>query len=262
MPLPNLAKMVPTFKVTIPSSGKEVTFRPFLVKEEKLLLIALEAGEEKTMLDAMVEVVKSCALTPIKVDTLANFDLEYIFLQLRARSVNEVIELAYKCHNKVPLTGEEFKRRFRRDPQEGDPVVGSCDNIVKIKLNLDDVKIQFNEDHTKQIFLTETMGVNMRYPNCKMAKFTADKTEALSITDALQRLAMCIESIFDGESVYTNFTPKDLSEWIDMLTQTQFLKIQEFFETIPKLAHDLHFECPKCGYEETIHVEGLENFFV
>jgi hypothetical protein len=262
MPLPNLEKMVPSFKVTIPSSGKEVTFRPFLVKEEKLLLIALEASEEKAMLEAMVEVIKSCALTPLKIDTLANFDLEYIFLQLRARSVNEVIELSYKCHNRVNLTHEDFVRRFHREPKEGDPVVGSCDHIVRITLNLDDVKVQFNENHTKQIFLTETMGVNMRYPNHKMAKFTSDNNEPISITDALQRIAMCVESVFDEESVYTNFTTKEIAEWIDKLTQAQFLKIQEFFETIPKLAHDIRFECNKCGYTETIKIEGLANFFV
>ena len=262
MPLPNIDKMVPTFVLTIPSSGKEVTFRPFLVKEEKLLLIALEAGEEKAMLDAMLEVIKSCALTPIKIDTLANFDLEYIFLQLRARSVNEVIELSYKCRNEVNITTEEFQRMFRRDPKEGDPTKVPCDHIVKCFVNLDSVKVQFNENHTKQIFLTETMGVNMKYPNYKVSKFTTDSADSLSITEALQRIAMCIESVFDDQSVYTNFTPKDITEWIDKLTQTQFLKIQEFFETIPKLAHDIPFSCPKCGYSEIIHVEGLANFFV
>src|ERR1035437_6148054 len=107
MPLPNLGKMVPTFPITIPSTQQVVTFRPFLVKEEKILLIALEADDEKVILDAVLQVVAACALGSIKLESLANFDLEYIFLQLRARSINESIELAYKCHNIVEMQNEK-----------------------------------------------------------------------------------------------------------------------------------------------------------
>jgi hypothetical protein len=244
MPLPNLEKMVPTFPVTIPSTQQIVTFRPFLVKEEKILLIALEANDEKAMLDAVIQVVMACAIGPLKVETLANFDLEYIFLQLRARSINEVIELAYKCHNQVAKN-------------EGS--LGSCDNIVKLKINFDEIKVQFNPNHKKQIFLTETMGVNMRYPNLKTENF---KGKDKGITEILQQVATCIESVFDSTSVYTNFTTKEISEWIEKLTQIQFLKIQEFFDTMPVLAHDALFHCPKCDYQETIHIEGLASFFV
>ena len=240
MPLPNLEKMVPTFLVTIPSTQQVVTFRPFLVKEEKILLIALEANDEKAMLDAVLQVVSACAIGPLKLESLANFDIEYIFLQLRARSIN-------KCHNQIVK-------------DDGSPA--SCNNIVKISINLDAIQVNFDPDHKKQIFLTETMGVNMRYPNYKMENFGRTKEERSNITEVLQRIAMCVESVFDSESVFTGFTTKEISEWIEKLTQQQFVKIQEFFETMPVLAYDVLFHCPKCDYQETIHVEGLASFFV
>ena len=251
MPLPNLEKMVPTFPVTIPSTQQVVTFRPFLVKEEKILLIALEANDEKAMLDAVIQVVSACTIGPgLKMDTLSNFDLEFIFLQLRARSVNEVVELSYKCHNTVEHNGKEV----------------SCDNIVKLALKLDDIQVKFNPEHSKQILLTDTMGINMRYPTYKMEKVVvADKKDnkaGNNISETFNRIAMCVESVFDDQSVYTNFTTKEISEWIEKLSQSQFLKLQDFFETMPKLEHDVPFSCPKCGYEETLHLEGLASFFV
>jgi hypothetical protein len=260
MPLPNLEKMVPTFQVTIPSTQQVVTFRPFLVKEEKILLIALEADEEKAMLDAVIQMITSCAVSPLKVDTLASFDLEYIFLQLRTRSVNEVAELAYRCHSLVTLTPAEFEERYHRGPRENDNMKVSCDHIVKLPINLDTIQVQFNPNHKKQIFLTDTMGVNMRYPNYKMGNFSSD--ESGNINEILQRISMCIESVFDSESVYTGFTTKEIAEWIEKLTQTQFLKLEEFFDTMPVLAHDVLFHCPSCDYQETIRIEGLASFFV
>jgi hypothetical protein len=255
MPLPNLEKMVPYFQVTIPSTGNEVTFRPFLVKEEKLLLMALETNEEKAMLDAVLNVISACAMSPLKLDALSNFDLEYIFLQLRARSINEIVELSYKCHNKVSKADLK-KTDVAADRQLPVPLL-PCGNIVKVKINLDEVKVQFEPDHKRQIFLTDTLGVNMRYPNHK----TKLPVGVPSVLETLQSIAACIESVFDSESVYTNFTVKEIQEWIEKLTQPQFLKIQQFFETMPVLAHDIDFQCPKCGYQETIRLEGLASFF-
>lgn len=216
------------------------------MKEEKLLLIALEANEEKAVLDAMTQVIKNCALAPLNVESLAIFDLEYIFLVLRARSVNNILELTYRCRNKIQIE---------------DKVV-QCDNLVKCMVNLDEVKVQFHPNHTKQIFLTETMGVNMRYPNVKTTKFTSEGVEAETVDAVFLQVANCVESVFDDTSVYTNFTPKEIQEWLEKLTQPQFLKLQQFFETMPKLEHDLLFECPRCKYKETIHIKGLSNFFV
>jgi len=136
-----------------------------------------------------------------------------------------------------------------------------CGNIVKIKINLDEVQVQTNPDHKKTIFLTDTMGINMRYPNFKMAKQMLTGRED-SIDDIIRSITLCVESVFDDSSVYTNFQAKEIQDWIERLTQTQFAKIQEFFETMPKLAHDAQFNCTKCGYQENLHLEGLPTFFV
>jgi hypothetical protein len=142
--------------------------------------------------------------------------------------------------------------------------------VVKIKINLDDVKVQFQPEHKTQIFLTDTLGVNMRYPNFKMAKQmlrsrdrgnTTDRDRKENVNDAVMAIALCIASVFDDQSVYSNFTPKEITDWIEKLTQAQFIKLQDFFESIPKLAHDVQFHCPKCGYEEPLHIEGLPSFF-
>ena len=274
MPLPNLDKVVPIFDAVIPSTGKNVKLRPFLVKEEKLLLIAL-AGDEQSMHEAVAQIVTSCAISPVKAVQLANFDLEYLFLQLRANSVNEIVELAYKCHNEVELSPEEIGRRatsvrFRKQMEalgEGQPVIGSCDNIVKIRLDLRDVKIKTNPAHTKTIFLTDTMGLTMKYPNIEVtrmlneSKKNKDESIDTDIEETIKTIAMCVESVFDGENVYSNFQLKEITEWIEQLTQQQFIKIQEFFETMPKLAHDVSFHCNKCNYHQTIHLEGLTSFF-
>lgn len=276
MPLPSLEKVVPIFDITIPSTGDIVKFRPFLVKEEKLLLIAME-GDEKSMDDALAQIVESCAISPIKVETLASFDLQYIFLQIRAKSVNEFVELAYRCNNDIALEPEEITKRaaanirFKKQLEtlaEGEPVIAPCENVVKIKLDLRTVQVQFHPEHTKTIYLTDTIGVTMKYPTVAVSRMLVNSSKAnkepdarTSIADGLKTIAMCIESVFDAETQWTQFTIKELTEWIEKLTQPQFVKIQEFFETMPKLKHDVDFECPKCGHKEVLHLEGLTSFF-
>lgn len=245
MPLPSLESITPQFELTIPSTQKLVRFRTFLVKEEKLLYIALESDDEKSMLEAIIQVVNNCALEPIKAEILPNFDLEYIFLQLRAQSVNNMIELSYRCRNEL-------------DPNNKETI---CGNIIKLQLNVNDIQVHFNLDHKKQIFFTDFLGVNMRYPNAKIAKQIMAKKDPDTISDSIRTICLCVESIFDAENVYTSFTPTEIQDWIERLTQTQFFKLQEFFETMPKLMHDVPFLCSKCGYKDTIHLEGLPDFF-
>ena len=260
MPLPNLEQILPHFEIEIPSTKQAIQFRPFLVKEEKVLLIAMETEDEKQMLDAVVQVVTSCALSPIKAEDLANFDLEYIFLQLRAKSVDDSVSLNYRCHNLVELSPEQAEKR--RIVASDKSVMVSCDNVVKVNINLNSVDVQFNPEHKKQIFLTDTLGINMRYPSCKTAKQLLRNTGSSDINESLMSVAMCVESVFDDQSVYNNFTPKEIQDWIEKLTQTQFVKIiEQFFDTIPKLAYDTIFACPKCGYTEPLHIEGLQAFF-
>lgn len=258
MPLPNLEQILPRFEVVIPSTQQSTMFRPFLVKEEKLLLIALESEDEKQMLDAIIQVVTSCALVPIKAEDLANFDLEYIFLQLRAKSVDGNVVLNYRCHNLIELSEDQAEKRKTQFVPEKKV---SCDNVVKVTISLDDVNIQFKPEHTKQIFLNETLGVNMRYPSCKTAKQLIRTNTKDRIDESLLSVAMCVESVFDEQSVYNNFTTKEIQDWIEKLTQAQYVKLNAFFETMPVLAHDMEFFCPKCGYKEPLHIEGLQAFF-
>ena len=276
MPLPSLEQAVPQFEIEIPLTKQKMKFRQFFVKEEKLLLLAMEDEDERKILEAVSQVISACAINPIKVEDLSNFDLEYIFLQLRARSVDSVVNLHYKCHHKVEISVEEAMEREKKrqlsmplskrkeiTPDNVDTMI-ECGNLVTLSINLDDVQVQFVENHTKQIFLTETLGVNMRYPNLKMAKqMIREKatTKNESVDDALSTIAMSIESVFDEKAVYTNFTQAEMKAWIESLTQAQFQKIQQFFETMPKLAHEAEFNCPKCGYKENLHLEGLGTFF-
>lgn len=262
MPLPNLERIVPSFELTIPSTNEAIKCRPFLVKEEKILLLAMESNDDKVILDAIVDVVKACALSPIRVEDLANFDLEYLFLQLRSRSVSEVVELAYRCKNELELSPEDVEKRFRGrhiDPA-GAPVMGPCGNVVKITVPIETISVQMNPEHSKTIMLTDTMGLNMKYPNYKMAKQMLGKTQD-NITDILQSISLCVESVFDETSVYTQFQPDEIREWIERLTQKQFSKLNAFFETMPKLAHTVNFNCSKCGHTEDIRLEGLQSFF-
>ena len=272
MPLPNLEKIVPIFTLQIPSTSEDAQFRPFLVKEEKLLLIAM-AGDDTSMHEAVSQIATSCVISPVKVESLANFDLEYIFLQLRAKSVNEFVDLTYKCHNEIVLGSVDIEARkkfirFKKYVEslpEGSEVLGECENIVKIRLNLNDVKVQHTPEHTKIIPLTDTIGITMKYPNLTVSRMlnkSKQENQESTITDTIKTIAMCVESVYEGDSVYSGFTLKEMTEWIEKMTQSQFLKIQEFFETMPKLAHDVDFHCTKCDYRQTLHLEGLTSFFV
>jgi DNA-directed RNA polymerase subunit M/transcription elongation factor TFIIS len=250
MPLPNLVKQIPQFDIVIPSTQQPHKFRQFLVREEKLLLVALEDGDDLATQNAVIQIVNNCAVSPIKAEELANFDIEYIFMQLRAKSVDNFATLNYKCHNKVNVNAGT----------DNAPAWDDCSNIVQIKIDLNDVKVTFPDGHTKQIMLSPTMGVNMRYPNHKMAKFIANQGKS---EDIFAAIALCVESVFDEESVYTNFSMKEVEEWLGDLTQQQFIKVQEqFFDTMPVLKHSVVFNCRKCGYQEPIVIEGFSSFFV
>lgn len=264
MPLPSLKELRPQFELTIPSTGKDVTFCHFTVEEQTILLVALEDGEEKNMLAALVQIIKNCAITPINIDDLAVFDLEYIFLQLRSKSMNKQIEQTYVCKNKISITAEEAQERPKNKViKENDEFFVLCDTQVPFKLDVDDIKVQFNPDHKKQLLLTENLGINMKYPNFKMAKSKANKksVEKPAIVSTLEEMAGCIESVFDETSVHTNFTEKDMYNWVMSFTTPQFEQLQDFFETMPKLAHNIDFVCPNCGFSHIIHIEGLESFF-
>ena len=236
MALPQVA--LPTYELTVPSSGKKLKFRPFVVKEEKLLLLALESKDEKNIEDAVKQLLKGCILSRVKIDDLPIFDLEFIFLQIRAVSVGEIIEMNVTCKD---------------------------DNETKVKynLNLAEVKVNFPEGHSKKIELSKKMGIVMKYPSMKEFIKTSIIGSALDTDNVLEVIAGCIDQIYDGEDVYdsSTTTKKEFNEFVEGLTNTQFEKLQEFFETAPSLSHTFSVTNPNTGKESEFIIEGLASFF-
>ena len=244
MPLPIIA--VPTYQLTIPSTQQIVKFRPFLVKEEKLLLMALEGNDEREINGAVNQVLMNCALTPVDPAKLATFDIEYFFLKLRAKSIGEVVNIPYRCQNVI---AEGDNRRI-------------CNTLVPIQIDLDKVEVAKSDEHNPLVMLTDTVGVRMRYPHMElMRQVTEARKKENGMTNALRMIARCIDSVFDGSNVYDNSTLPELEEFLENLTQGQFAKIQKFFDTMPVLRHSVPFLCPTCGYKDTIVLEGMERFF-
>jgi DNA-directed RNA polymerase subunit M/transcription elongation factor TFIIS len=236
---------VPLFEINLPLSKKKIKYRPFLVKEEKLLLMAMESGEENTILESIKQIVNNCSLDSLDVDTLPISDLEYFFLQLRAKSVGEVVELQYKCNNTVKDEGGEEK---------------PCGNVVTFDLNITDV-VPTSENHSNKIELGAELGMIMNYPNFSMIEKKESDSDIDKIMDIIVK---CIDCIYDKDTMYykKDVSTEELKEFVESLTQTQFASIQKFFETIPALKKNVAFKCTKCGYEEEITIQGIQNFFV
>lgn len=230
----------PTFNLTIPSSGKLVRFRPFLIKEEKALLIAQQTEDMKVMVDTLRGVLKSCVLDQIDVDNLATFDLEYMFLQIRGKSVGETVDLIFQC-----------------DEDHGDQNEKAR---VKISIDLSEIKVKKDPEHTNKIPLFNDVGVVMKYPTLEVAQ---DLSDLSNIEDIFSLVAESIDFIYDGDEVYYAKETKkeELLQFLNNLTTDQFLKVQKFFEGMPKLSYDVDYKCPICGKEHHQVLEGLANFF-
>jgi hypothetical protein len=237
---------VPVYEVKLISNGKTVKIRPFLVKEQKLLLMASESEDAKESINTIRQVLKNCVLDDIDVDSLPTFDLEYLFLNLRARSVDEVVELKYKCNNTTKNeAGEEV----------------TCKGHVDYKVNLLEIEPTRNPAHTNKIQITENLGIAMKYPTFDLI----EKYENLDENKVmLEVLADCIDYVYDKENMYyaKDSTKEELEEFIDNLQQKDLENIKKFFDTMPELKKDLDFTCPKCSYHENIVVKGIQNFFV
>lgn len=232
----------PIYDLILPLSKKEIRFRPFLVKEQKNLLMAMEADDKESIEKNVKQVLINCTLTDgIDIDRLPVIDVEYYFLNLRARSVGEVIENSYRCDNEI----EEKK----------------CGNIMKTSLNILDVKVEnINEDKT-EIQLTDKIFLKLRYPEYSLLKKMAKLEDASSI--AFEMIAQCVEYIFDGEQYYysNEVSIEEMIEFIENLNQQQFEKIESFFSNMPKLQRKIEIKCSRCGFDHRIDVEGLESFF-
>ena len=236
MPLPTVK--TPTYVMTIPSTKEEVKFRPFLVKEEKALLIAQQSEDEKTMISTLKDVIRACTLEKLDVDKLAVFDIEYIFSQLRAKSVGEVVELVMRC-------------RHCEDEK----------NKTVIAIDLSKIDVKFHEGHKDTIMISDTIGMKMKYPGLpiltKMENAADDPKAMFDI------IVSCIDSIFDEDEVYhaSEQSREELTQFIDNLTQVQFEEVQKFFSTMPTFEKELNYTCPACGADNTEVVRGLNNFF-
>jgi hypothetical protein len=239
---------VPTYETTLISSGKKVKYRPFLVKEQKLFLMASQSTDEKETVDVVKQVLNNCILSDINVDDLPTFDLEHLFMQLRARSVGEVVNLKYNCNNTL------------KDDKGEDKV---CGGLVKFDLNILDIKPTIDPGHNSKIEITDKLGIVMKYPTLGMVK-NFDNLQNESIDTIMDVIVSCIDFIYDDEQMYyaKDSTKEELMEFVDNLQQDDLEKIQKFFTTMPKISKPLDFKCGKCGYEEKIVVEGIQNFFV
>lgn len=245
--LPKLT--VPTYAYTCPS-GIQVTYRPFLVKEEKLLLMARESNDANTIMDAVQQVVSNCVKTSVPIEALPMFDIEALFLQLRARSVGETANLRFQCHQTIMTT------------LGSTPTPRSCDTVSEYTVDLLKIVPVFGEGHTKKVALTDSIGLIMRYPSFKYFKKFVNAT--LGTEEAFRVIEGCIESVYDAQKVYTakDSSPGELREFLESLNAKQVELIDTFFDTFPKVKTTIPFHCPSCGYEESLEVEGLESFFV
>jgi hypothetical protein len=234
MALPQI--VTPEYTLKLFSLAKPITFRPYLVKEEKLLLMAQQGGTPTEVESAVRQIVRNCTNGTVNVDTLPPFDLEYMFLQLRGKSVNNLIESQYECQNLV-----EGKR---------------CGTFVPININIDDIKLVVPEGHTNRVMLSDELGVILKYPT--VSGITDTNADIVSI------LAGCLSQIFktSGEVwEVSEESTEDVQNFIETLTVSQVDKFRPFFETMPKLSHTFTFKCSKCGYTEDITLHGLMDFF-
>ena len=238
MPLPKIA--APTYTLELPSTGQEINYRPFLVKEEKVLVIALESEENKQITNAIKTVIKNCILTKgIKVEALPTFDIEYLFLNIRGKSVGEEIEVNVICPD------DEVTQ-------------------VPVTIDLDDIQVQKNDEHTNKIKLDDTLMMEMKYPSLdEFIKNNFDFNDENSMDQSFNLIASCVSNIFSEDEVWAaeDCTKKELKEFLEQMNSAQFKDIEKFFETMPKLSHKIKVTNPKTKVESEVVLEGLASFF-
>jgi hypothetical protein len=239
MPLPKIS--TPIYELELPSTGETVQYRPFLVKEEKVLVIALESEDTKQITTAIKTVIKNCILTKnIKVEALPTFDIEYLFLNIRGKSVGEELEVNIIC------------------PDDGE-------TQVSVKIDIDSIKVQKNEDHTNRIKVDDSIMMEMRYPSLdQFIKNNFDFNDKNAMDQSFDLIASCIDKIYTEDEVWSSadVTKKELNEFLEQMNSSQFKQIEKFFETMPKLSHTIQVKNPSTGVESDVVLEGLSSFFV
>ncbi|AIX16533.1 baseplate hub subunit [Synechococcus phage ACG-2014f] len=235
MALPKIAKI--TYELVIPSTGKKIKYRPFLVKEEKVLILAQESGSQTEMTRAIKDVISACVQTRgFKVDQMATFDIEYVFLNIRGRSVGESVDVIVTCPDDEKTT-------------------------VPVTIYLDEIEVIFDENHEANIKLDDTYSVQMKYPT--MEQVMEADADNISIQESLELIAKCIDQIYSEEESFaaSDSSLKELVSWVEDLEPKQFTKLENFFTTMPKLSHTINVMNPETDVESSVVLEGLGSFF-
>ena len=240
MALPKLN--VPVYEAVLPSTEKVIKYRPFLVKEEKILLTAMEAGEDSAMIPAVKQIINNCVEGNLDVDKLPTFDIEYLFLRLRAKSVGEKVTLGLKPWGCPKNNGE------------------LCENSTQVDINLEEVNVIKTEKHSNKIMLDDKIGIQLSYPD--MSKL--GKVDKIDTAEAgMNIIKDCIDMIYTEEEMYERgtFTDKELDEFVESLNTQQFTLIKNFFDTMPVLKHTVKYKCEICGEDKETTIQGLNSFF-
>ena len=238
MPLPKIA--TPVYELELPSTGKTIEYRPFLVKEEKVLVIALESEDTKQITTAIKNVIKNCIRTKgVKVEDLPTFDIEYLFLNIRGKSVGEEIEVNVTC------------------PDDGE-------TQVPVTINLDDIEVQKNDEHTNRIKVDDSIMMEMKYPSLdQFIKNNFDFNDKNAMDQSFELIATCIDKVFTEDEVWAveDCSKKEIVDFLEQMNSSQFKEIEKFFETMPKLSHSITVKNPKTKKENVVVIEGLAGFF-
>ena len=238
MPLPKIS--TPTYELVLPSTGKKVKYRPFLVREEKILILALESENTKQITTAIKSILKECISTRgVKVDDLPTFDIEYLFLNIRGKSVGEALDLMVTC------------------PDDGE-------TQVPVKIFIDEIQVQKDSEHTQDIKLDDTLTLRMKYPSLnEFIQNNFDFNEDDSVDASFDIISSCIDQVYNEDESWaaSDCTKKELKEWIETLNTNQFKEVESFFTTMPKLSHTVKVKNPKTKVESDITLEGLTSFF-
>ena len=235
MPLPQIT--TPEFTTILPSTGEKISYRPFLVKEEKILLMAQEGRDKDEIQKAVLNILEECVKTPIDVNSLPLFDIEWLFIQLRSKSVGEVIEL---------------KVRHIEDKE--------CNHSNPVEINLENLKMHQDPNHSNIIMIDDNIGVTMGYPSLKLI---GDKDPSKTkMSDVFNIICECVINVFDKDQVYNDFSPTEIDKFIGDLDQKTLIKFMDFFKTMPKLKHTIKYKCEKCGAEVEHELQGLLDFFL
>jgi len=247
MALPKVS--TPTYELIVPSTGEKVSYRPFLVKEEKTLLMAMESGDNTSMTKAMQDIISSCTQGEVKVKDLAPFDIEYFFLQLRGRSVGEIITVRTPRPSNFTSCCEEATE----------------EDICEFSIDIDDISVDTSKITSPEIQITDDIGMKMKFPQVETVQKYSSGIEGENIKseNVFKLIIECIDYIWDGEEIYKSkdSTKKELTDFLDSLSTGQFQKVREFFESMPRLSHDVDWTCPKCEKSKTLTLTGIDSFF-